>query len=79
VLGGVQPCTTRADIEGGEGGSYSFKAGAILDPNGGLFCVGAQYTTVGPTVLLDGTEVPIGSFLTIEPGGDIVRVSGFSD
>jgi len=78
VLAGTQPCSTRGSIDGGEGGSYSIKAGAILDPEGGLFCRGAQYTTVGPTVLPDGTEVPIGSFLTIGADGNFVRVSSFS-
>ena len=78
VLAGAEPCSARANVDGGEGGSYSFKAGAILDAEGGLFCVGAQFTTVGPTVLPDGTEVPIGSFLTIGADGSLVRVSNFS-
>ncbi|MEX1207031.1 MAG: hypothetical protein WEE36_00280 [Acidimicrobiia bacterium] len=79
VLAGFGPCSTKGDIEGGEGGSYSIKAGAILDPQGGMFCRGAQFTTVGPTVLPDGTEVPIGSFLTIGSDGYLVRVSSFSE
>lgn len=76
---GVSPCTTRADISGGEGGSYEFAGGAILDNSveNPLFCFGAQYTVIGPTVLPDGTSVPVGSFLTIDGEGNLIPISGF--
>jgi len=76
---GASPCTTRADISGGEGGSYDFAGGAILDNSveNPLFCFGAQYTVIGPTVLPDGTSVSAGSYLTIDGEGNLIAISGF--
>ncbi|MDH3305893.1 MAG: hypothetical protein OEO77_00025 [Acidimicrobiia bacterium] len=74
---GVEPCISEGKISGGEGGNYTILGGAILDPDGGLFCIGSRYTTSGATVLPDGTALPDGSFVTIDGVGNIVQVSVF--
>jgi hypothetical protein len=74
---GVEPCVSRGEISGGEGGNYTILAGAILDPEQGLFCIGSQYTTVGQTWLPDGTPLAEGSFVTIDGEGNMIQVASF--